>query len=141
MNAPAGYHTITPYLTVADVDASLAFVKTVFDGTVTERVEGKDGAVAHAEIKVGDSIVMFGCAKETSDLKAMLYVYVADADARYQAALEAGATSVMEPRETYYGDRNAAVADADGHQWWIAQRVETLSQEELRKRAREAAEN
>ncbi len=66
----------------------------------------------------------------------MIYLYVEDTDAAYQRALKAGATSVMEPADQFYGDRNGAVKDASGNEWWIATHVEDVSPEEMEKRAK-----
>ena len=135
---PDGYHTVTPYLVVPDVEALIEFTKQAFDAKETERVPGPDGAVTHAEVRIGDSVVMMGRAQPPNPpIPAMLYLYVEDTDAVYRRALEVGATSVMEPADQFYGDRNAGVKDAAGNQWWIATRKENVSPEELARRAKE----
>ena len=133
---PDGYHTVTPYLVVQGVDELIAFLKQAFDAVETERLPGPDGKVGHGEVRIGDSVVMMGEASgEWKPMPGMIYLYVNDTDATYKRALEAGATSVMEPADQFYGDRNAGVKDASGNMWWIATRKENVSPEELRKRA------
>ena len=134
---PDGYHTITPYLTVQGVPRLLEFLKRAFDATATECMEGPDGGIMHAQARIGDSIVMMGEAQgEWKPMPGSLYMYVEDTDAVYQRALEAGGTSIMEPMDQFYGDRNAGVKDPVGNMWWIATHVEDVSPEELAKRAK-----
>ena len=133
---PDGYHTVTPYLIVEGVAGLIDFLKQAFDAVETERVPGPDGKVGHGEVRIGDSVVMMG--EASGDWKPMpgsIYLYVNDTDATYKRALDAGATSLMEPADQFYGDRNAGVKDASGNMWWIATRKENLSPEELRRRA------
>ena len=133
---PDGHHTVTPYLVVEGVDKLIDFLKQAFDAVETERLPGPDGKVGHGEVRIGDSVVMMGEASgEWKPMPGMIYLYVNDTDATYKRALEAGATSVMEPADQFYGDRNAGVKDASGNMWWIATRKENVSPEELRKRA------
>ena len=134
---PEGYHTITPYLVVPDVAEQLEFLEAAFDAVVTERLS--DGTVNHAEVAIGDSRLMIGRAPAgRPPTSAMLYVYVPDADATYRRALDAGATSVQEPADAFYGDRNAGVADPAGNQWWVATHLEDVGPDELARRNREA---
>jgi uncharacterized glyoxalase superfamily protein PhnB len=133
---PDGYHTVTPYLIVEGVAGLIDFLKQAFDAVETERMPGPDGKVGHGEVRIGDSVVMMGEASgEWKPMPGSIYLYVNDTDATYKRALEAGATSVMEPADQFYGDRNAGVKDASGNMWWIATRKENVSPEELRKRA------
>jgi len=133
---PDGYHTVTPYLVVEGVDELIDFLKQAFDAVETERLAGPDGKVGHGEVRIGDSVVMMGEASgEWKPMPGMIYLYVNDTDATYKRALDAGATSVMEPADQFYGDRNAGVKDAAGNMWWIATRKENVSPEELRRRA------
>ena len=137
---PEAYHTVTPYLSVQGASGLIQFLKEVFDATEIERMPGPEGRIMHAEVRIGDSIVMMGDASDPSKaMPGMLYVYVPDTDATYQAALAAGAVSVMEPADQFYGDRNAGVKDACGNQWWIATHVEDVSPEEMAHRAQERA--
>ncbi|CAM2070748.1 VOC family protein [Sulfidibacter corallicola] len=136
--APEGYQTVIPYLVLDDPEAGIEFMENVFEGRLTERVLGKEGRVQHAEVTIGDTVVMIGVAREgVQALPAMLYVYCADTDATYRRALEAGATSVMEPADQFYGDRSAGVRDSNGISWWMGTRKEELSREELQRRTLE----
>jgi uncharacterized glyoxalase superfamily protein PhnB len=93
----------------------------------------------HAEVTIGDSVIMMGEPMgEFKPMPCMIYVYVEDTDAVYKQALKAGATSVMEPADQFYGDRNAGVKDMAGNLWWIATHVEDVAPEELEKRAQAA---
>jgi uncharacterized glyoxalase superfamily protein PhnB len=115
------YHTVTPYLVVADADAELAFLKAAFGGTETSCQRNADNTVMHAEIKIGDSLVMLGQAGgQWKPLTAALYLWVDDVDATYAKALRGGATSESEPEDKPYGHRNAGVIDRNGVTWWIA---------------------
>ena len=135
---PEGYHTVTPYIVVDDVDRLLDFLNAAFDATEKERVPSQDGRTGHAEVTIGDSYVMMGRAQEGFPaLPCSLYLYVADADATYAQALAAGATSVQEPVDMFYGDRNAGVKDPAGNTWMIATHQENLTPEELAERAKE----
>ncbi len=99
-------------------------------------METPDGRVSHAEVRIGDSIVMMGEPTERTETQpAHLYVYVNDTDETYDRALKAGAVSLMEPKDQFYGDRNAGVKDAFGNVWWIATHVEDVPPEEMRRRA------
>ncbi len=132
---PEGYHNISPYLTVRGVPGLIDFLRRVFDAQETERTSRPDGTVMHAEVRIGDSIVMMGEPMgEFPQMPAMLYVYVPDTDAVYKRALEAGATSMMEPADQFYGDRNAGVRDSFGNVWWIGTHKEDVSKEELQRR-------
>lgn len=134
---PEGYHTVTPYLVAADVDQLLDFVKAAFDATEKERVPSQDGVTGHAEVAIGDSCVMMGRAQdEIPALPCMLYLYVPNTDATYARAIAAGATSLQEPTDMFYGDRNASVKDPAGNLWTIATRQENLTPEELAERAK-----
>lgn len=132
---PDGYHTITPYLFANEAEQLIQFLKAAFSATTIESITGPDGRISHAEVKIGDSIVMLGAKQDATPMHAMLYIYVEDTDACYQQALSAGATSISEPADQFYGDRNAGVEDPFGNKWWIATRVEILSKEEVTQRA------
>ena len=137
---PAGYHTVTPYLIVEGADALIEFLRRAFDAEVAFRMDKPDGSVAHAEVTIGDSRVMIGEAGgEWAPMPAGLHLYVEDCDTVYKSALEAGATSVREPQNEFYGDRSAGVRDAAGNTWWIATHVEDVSEEEMARRAQEWA--
>ncbi len=133
---PDGYHSVTPYLTVADADRLMSFVKSAFGAQELFAQRGPDGAIQHAEARIGDSIVMMGrVSGEAKPLPGMIYLYVPDVDAVYRAALGAGGKSLQEPADMFYGDRRAAVEDPCGNQWYMATHIEDVSPEELRRRA------
>ncbi len=136
---PEGYHTLTPYLIVDGARKVIEFVEQVFGGKVVERMETPDGRIMHAEVPVGDSRFMLG--EPGGDYRAMptgLYVYVPDCDAVYQKAIRAGAASLSEPADQFYGDRNAGVKDPAGNLWWIATHKEDVAPEEMSRRAQAA---
>lgn len=114
----AGFHTVTPYLTVADVEAELAFMQTAFGAEQTFRSTGSAGGT-HVEVRIGDSMVMIG-GNSGQSMPAMVFLYLENVDAIYQGALAAGATSLMEPTDQDHGDRMAGVEDASGIQWYMA---------------------
>ena len=132
---PEGYHSVTPYLLVDGVAGLIDFLKQAFDAEERERFSRPDGTIMHAEVRIGDSIVMMG--EPTGELKPMpasMHLYVDDSDATYTRALQAGATSTMEPAEEFYGDRMAGVMDPAGNYWWIATHHEDVPPEELARR-------
>ena len=134
---PDGYHTVVPYLVSTGVEKLLEFLKAAFGAKITqEPMRRPDGKIMHAEVQIGDSRVMMG---ESSDkmpaMPASIYLYVPNCDELYANAMKAGATSIMEPANQFYGDRNAGVKDPSGNTWWIGTHVEDVSQEELKKRA------
>lgn len=114
-----GYQTITPYLTVKKAEQLVEFVKEVFGGNEVFRTTGSAGGL-HSEVTIGDSKLMIGGYDTVEEIPTALHVYVPDADAVYQRALAAGATSVEEPVDQFYGDREAGVKDPTGNVWWIA---------------------
>ena len=95
-----------------------------------------DGTIMHAEVRIGDSLVMMGEPMgDGQPLFGSLYLYVHDVDAVYKRALQAGATSTSEPADQFYGDRSAGIKDPVGNQWWIATHKEDLPPEEIARRA------
>jgi PhnB protein len=133
---PDGYHTVTPYLLVQDAEKLIDFVIKVFDAKETVRMSMPNGAIGHAEVRLGDSVIMLSEA-QGGDYKPMptgIYLYVENCDAIYKLALEAGATSIMQPTDQFYGDRSAGIKDQFGNLWYIATHIEDLSKKELTKR-------
>jgi len=136
---PEGRHTVTPYIVVSGVGKLIDFAKEVFGATEVYLSKRPDGTVMHAEIKIGDSIVMMGEGGDGGKhFPAMLYLYLENMDAVYQRAMKAGAKSVREPANQIYGDRVGGVEDAFGNQWWMATHVEDVSSEEIERRAKAA---
>ena len=133
---PDGYHSITPYLVVPGVAKLLDFLKQAFAAQELHRMPRPDGTIMHAEVRIGDSLVMMGEPMgDAQPLLGSLYLYVNDVDAIYKRALQAGATSTSEPADQFYGDRSAGIKDPVGNQWWIATRKEDVPPEEMAKRA------
>ena len=132
---PEGFHSVTPYLVVPGVARLIDFLKQAFEAQELHRTAQPDGTVMHAEVRIGDSVVMMGeTMGERKPMPGCIYLYVNDTDAVYRRALQAGATSLMEPADRFYGDRNAGVQDPAGNQWWIATHQEDVSPEEMAKR-------
>ena len=118
------YRTVTPYLVVVDADAELRFLAAAFGATEQSVGRRPDGAVMHAEIVIGDSLIMIGQGSAQWPPKSgALYLWVPDVDAAYTRALAAGATSESAPEDKPYGHRNAGVIDTNGITWWIGSPV------------------
>ena len=136
---PDGYHSVTPYLVVEGAAKLIDFLKQTFDATEIHRIGPPGGPVMHAEVRIGDSIIMMGDANpQAKPTTAMIHVYVTDADDTYRRALKAGATAVREPADQFYGDRSGGVRDAFGNQWWIATHIEDVPPDEMGRRAEAA---
>jgi PhnB protein len=132
---PDGHHTVTPGMVVPGVARLIDFLKQAFDGVELGRLAMPNGHVAHAEVKIGDSVVMMGEAMgEFKPMPCMLSVYVDDVEASYRRALEAGATSLQEPADQFYGHRTARVQDPSGNHWSIHKVIEDVSMEECARR-------
>ena len=145
-NPPAGYHSITPAIVVRDAAKAIAFYKEAFGAEELNRMLGPDGSIMHAEIKIGDSLIMLGEENEQWGSKSplslggvhgSLHIYVEDADKAYDRALKAGATSRYPLEDAFWGDRYGKVTDPFGHEWGLATRVKDLSPEEMDKAGKE----
>jgi PhnB protein len=133
---PDGYHTVTPYLTVRGAEKVIEFLKQAFGGEPMETIKRPNGSVMHAQVKIGDSIVMI--ADESEMAKAApstLYLYVPNVDAVYQRAVKAGGKSIMEPTDMFYGDRSGGVKDPSDNSWFLATHKEDIAPQEMQKRA------
>ena len=126
---PEGRHTVTPRLFVDQPAKLVEFLKRAFGAT------GEFEEHAPTDVRIGDSIVMVSGTQFREANTAYLYLYLEDTDDAYRRALEAGATSLEEPKDQFYGDRRAMVKDPFGNTWQIATHKEDLSLEEIRKRA------
>jgi PhnB protein len=126
-------------LIVEGADGLINFLKQAFGAEQRgPRMTTADGSIGHAEVVIGDSVVMVADATEQFLPKSsLLHLYVLDCDATYQRALEAGATSTQEPTDQFYGDRSGGVADAWGNTWWISTHVEDVPADEMAKRVEE----
>lgn len=132
---PEGYHSVTPFLTIPGAAELIDFLKTAFNAREKERISMPDGSLAHAEVWIGDSIIMLGEPMGGCEsMPGAFYLYMDDMDAAYKRALEAGATSTMEPSDQFWGDRLAAVKDRFGNIWNLATHVEDVSAEEMQRR-------
>lgn len=120
---PRGYSTVSPYLVVSGASRVIDFTKHAFGATELRRYQMPDGSIMHAEVRIGDTVVMLGEAGgQWQPVPAFLHVYVEDVDAVYQRALAAGGESVQEPQQKGGDDpdRRAGVKDPGGNTWWIA---------------------
>ena len=144
---PEGYHTITPYLAVDDAVEAIEYYQKAFGAKERIRMNAPDGKIGHAELEIGDSLVMLSdpfpqaTTKSPSELggtSASVFMYVEDVDATVKQAVDAGAKVTMEVSDQFWGDRFGSVVDPFGHQWSIATHVEDLSPEEIAERAKSA---
>ena len=141
---PEGYHSVTPYITVSDAAAAIDFYQRAFGAEERVRMPGPSGSIMHAELAIGDSLVMLSDPfpqasttppKELGGTTVSIFAYVEDIDAVYKQAIDAGASSLMEPDDMFWGDRFGSVSDPFGHSWTIATHVEDVSPEEMEKRS------
>jgi PhnB protein len=131
---PAQYHTVTPTLLVGGAAQLIEFAAAVFGAEEIERFPGPDGLVLHAEIRLGDSVVMVADPVGTEPLPGALYIYVDDVDAAYERALAAGAAPLAPPEDQFYGARVARLRDPFGNLWAVATHIEDVPPEEARRR-------
>ncbi|GAB3660414.1 VOC family protein [Glycomyces tarimensis] len=137
---PDGYTTVTPWIIVRGAADFLEFVKDTLGGVETGRVPNEDGTIGHAEIKIGDAVVMvFDSAEGWPNTPAYLRLYVEDAQATYDRMLEADCQPVTEPTLLAWGDKVGRVADPWGNIWWIQEQVEQVDEEETIRRWEEAS--
>jgi PhnB protein len=144
---PEGYHTVTPYLAVDGAADAIEFYKKAFGAKETVRMDGPDGSIAHAEIKIGDSLVMLSDPFPQSTVKspkalggtsASVFLYVEDVDEVVKQAVDAGATVTMEVQDQFWGDRFGSISDPFGHTWSVATHVEDVTPEEIAERGKAA---
>jgi uncharacterized glyoxalase superfamily protein PhnB len=131
---PAGYHTVTPYLNVNGAADAIDFYKKAFGATERMRMPGPDGKVMHAELTIGDSVVMISEAMMQPATQGGIHLYVKDCDALFDQALAAGATATMPLSDMFWGDRWGRLSDPFGQTWSIATHKEDVSPEEMEKR-------
>jgi PhnB protein len=140
---PESYHSITPYLICRNADAAIDFYKRAFGAKVTVRM-GDDKKVGHAELKIGDSIVMLAdefpergarSPQTVGGSPVQLLLYVPDVDAAVKQAADAGAKITRPTADQFYGDRTAGIEDPFGHLWYLATHIEDVTPEEMKRRA------
>jgi uncharacterized glyoxalase superfamily protein PhnB len=145
-NPPKGYHTVTPSLIVRDANRAIAFYERALGAEEVSRMKGPDGSIMHAEIKIGDSIIMLSEENEqwgtksplsTNGLPQSLHIYVDNADKAFQRALDAGATVRYPLEEAFWGDRYGKITDPFGHEWGIATRIKDMTDAEMQRAGEE----
>jgi len=141
---PDGYHGATPYLTVKNASGAIDFYKKAFGATELFRMGAPDGKIGHAEIKIGDAILMLS--DEYPEMNVLspetiggspvtIHLYVEDVDAMAASAMDAGAKVIRPVENQFYGDRGGKFQDPFGHTWWLATHMEDVSPEEMEERA------
>jgi PhnB protein len=144
---PEGYHTLTTYLAVDDASEAIDWYKQAFGAKERMRMDGPEGTIGHAELEIGDSLIMLADPfphsqtrppKELGGTTAGVFMYVEDVDAVVQKAVKAGATTTMEVADQFWGDRFGSIKDPFGHSWSIATHVEDVPPEDMAERAKEA---
>jgi PhnB protein len=144
---PEGYHTATPYLIFHDAAPAIDFYKKAFAATEIMRMNGPDGKVSHAEIKIGDSVIMLGSApgndlatpQKLNGSSVSIFLYLPDVNSTFKQAVSAGAKAVQPLEDMFWGDRFGRLVDPFGHSWSLATHVEDVAPAEMGKRAQEAA--
>ena len=142
---PQGYHSITPYLVIKGAAQAIEYYKKVFGATEVVRMNGPDGKVGHAELKIGDSLIMladenpsmgagYTSATSIGASPVSLYLYLPDVDNAIERAAAAGARIIRPAKDQFYGDRSGFIQDPFGHLWGIATHVEDVSPEEMKER-------
>jgi PhnB protein len=140
---PAGYESVTPYLIIKNASAAIDFYRKAFGATEVLRLDGPDGTVGHAEVKIGGGHVML--AEENIDAgwkgpqavggnPVSMVIYVDDVDAVFQRALDAGGREGKPLTDQFYGDRSGTLADPFGHVWTVATHIEDVSPAEMQRR-------
>ena len=137
---PDGYTTVTPWLISRDTARLIAYVTEAFGATEISRLTSADGRVEHAEVRIGDAIVMmFDAAPGWPPTPGFLRLYVEDADEVHRRAVAAGGTSVTEVTHLFFGDRVGRVRDPLGNIWWIQARIEEVSLQDMERRLSDPA--
>jgi PhnB protein len=144
---PDGYHTATPYLIVSDAARALEFYQRAFGAKELMRFAAPDGKIGHAEIKIGDSVIMladefpqmgYRGPKALGGSPVSILIYIDDVDARFARALAAGAVQTQPVEDKFYGDRSGTLVDPFGHVWTLSTHVEDVPPDELARRAEAA---
>lgn len=147
---PQGYRSVTPYLFIKGAANAIDYYKRVFGATERMRMPGSNGRVMHAEIQIGDSIVMLAdehpemgarSPQTVGGASSSLHVYVQDVDAVAKKAVDAGAQLARPVQDQFYGDRSGTIVDPFGHIWSIATHIEDVAPEEMQKRMAKASQS
>jgi PhnB protein len=141
---PEGYRSVTPYLIVADGTGAIDYYKRIFGAIEVMRIPGPGGKIGHAELRIGDSIIMLADENPQTGMRGpqsfggspvSFLLYVEEVDAVTAKAEMSGAKILRPPKDQFYGDRSATLVDPFGHQWTVWTHVEDVSPEEMQKRA------
>ncbi len=133
---PEGYQTVIPYLIIKNPASTIEFAKNVLNAVVLDKMETPEGEIVHAELRIGDSVVMMGQSSEQYPPQpCMLHIYITDVDEAFNRAVKAGAKVVRALENQFYGDRSALVADANDISWNLSTHVEDVTPAEMQKRA------
>jgi PhnB protein len=141
---PKGFHSVTPSLMVDGAAKAIDFYKKALGAEELSRFPGPDGRIMHAEIRIGDSVIMLGDEmpeqgargpKSIGGTPVTLFIYGENVDAAWKRAVDAGAKPIMPLMDQFWGDRGGSIEDPFGHHWWLAQRMQELTPEELRRNA------
>ena len=144
---PEGYHTVTPALSIEGAAAAIEFYGRAFGARERFRMPGPGGTIAHAELEIGDSVVMLSDPFPHSDVtpptqlggtSVSIFLYVEDVDRLFQQAIDAGATVTMPLEDMFWGDRFGTLVDPYGHHWSLATHVEDVTPEEMEERGKQA---
>lgn len=140
---PEGYHSVTPYLIVDGADKAIVFYTSVFGAAERMRLSGPDGRIGHAELKIGDSVVMLAdenletisrSPRTFGGSPVGLALYLSDVDAAVERAVASGAKIVRPVADQFYGDRSGTIEDPFGHVWYVMTHIEDVSEDEMRRR-------
>ena len=143
---PEGFHSVTPAFAVKDAAKAIDFYKRAFGAEEVSRMTAPDGKVMHAEIRIGDSIIMLGdevpgmgnVSPQTAGTTTMsLHIYVPDVDAAFDRAVKAGAKPTMPVADMFWGDRYGKLTDPFGHSWSVGTHKEDVSAQEVERRGKE----
>lgn len=145
---PDGYRSVTPYLIVKGAARAIEYYKTAFGATELMRMAQPDGTVGHAELRIGDSVIMLADENPARGARSpqtiggspvLIHLYVEDVDAVFNRGVAAGGTVEQPLKDQFYGDRTGGIVDPFGHRWYVSTHKEDVAPEELKKRAAAAA--
>jgi PhnB protein len=143
---PDNYPQVVPYLIVDGAGEAIEFYKSVLGASERMRLEGPDGKLGHAELEIGDAVIMLADEnpgmniegpKSVGGTPVTIHVYLEDADGAFERAVQAGAKPLRAVEDQFYGDRSGQFEDPYGHRWNVATHVEDISEEEMSRRASE----